>query len=78
MILRVYAMWKQSKWILYFLLFIYVPQAIVSFIFTGIYNNPNIYLSGMSIAKLQAKLEPHEGGPSPSTTLFSSLHCPSC
>ena len=47
MILRVYAMWNQTKWILYFLLFIYVPQAIVSFIFTGIYNDPNKYLAGM-------------------------------
>ena len=48
MILRVYAMWKQSKQILYTLLFIYVAQVIVSFIFTGIYNNPNTYSKSMS------------------------------
>ena len=59
MILRVYAMWNQSKRILYILLFIYVSQVIVSFIFQGVYNNPNTYLSGMSEAKLQAKLESH-------------------
>jgi hypothetical protein len=52
MILRVFAMWTQSKWIFYSLLFIYVPEAIVSLIFTGIYNNPNTYLSGMFQAKL--------------------------
>jgi len=47
MILRVFAMWTQSKWIFYSLLFIYVPEAIVSLIFTGIYNNPNTYLSAL-------------------------------
>jgi len=45
MILRIYAMWNQTKWIFYSLLFIYVPQAIVSFVFTGVYNDPNKYLS---------------------------------
>ena len=54
MILRVYAMWNQSKWILYILLFIYVPQVIAPFIVEGIYLNPNTYFSGMSQAKLQA------------------------
>jgi len=44
MILRVYAMWNQSKRILYILLVIYVPQVMVSFIFTGIYVNSNTYL----------------------------------
>ena len=48
MILCVYAMWNQSKRILYILLFTYVPQVIVSFVFTGVYDNPNTYLSGMS------------------------------
>ncbi|KAF8438412.1 hypothetical protein L210DRAFT_3543810 [Boletus edulis BED1] len=48
MILRVYAMWSRSKKILYILLFIYVPQAILSFIFTGIYDNPTTYLSVVS------------------------------
>ena len=47
MILRVYAMWNQSKRILYILLLVYVPQVIVSFTLTGIYDNPNTYLTGM-------------------------------
>ena len=59
MILRVYAMWNQSKMILYILLFIYVPQVIVSFVAQGIYTNTNTCLSGMSQAKLQAGLESH-------------------
>ncbi|KAF8552658.1 hypothetical protein OG21DRAFT_100651 [Imleria badia] len=45
MILRVHAMWNQSKWILSALLFIYVPQVILSFVFSGIYYNPNTFLS---------------------------------
>ncbi|KAF8553839.1 hypothetical protein OG21DRAFT_1181965 [Imleria badia] len=45
MILRVYAIWNRSQRILYILLFIYVPQVILSFILTGIYNNPSTYLS---------------------------------
>jgi predicted transcriptional regulator with HTH domain len=60
MILRVYAMWKCSKWILYALLFIYVPQVMVSCIFTGIYDDPSTFLQGMSGAKMQS----HAGGPS--------------
>lgn len=52
MILRVYAMWNQSKWILYFLLCIYGPQVIISLVFTSIFANPNTYLSGMSYPKL--------------------------
>ena len=59
MILRVYAMWNQSRGILYFLLFIYVPQVIISFVFQGVYVNPNTYFSGMSQAKLQAKMGSH-------------------
>ena len=50
MILRVYAMWNQSKWVLYVLLFIFVPQVVVSFVFVGIYNNPSSTFSGMSRA----------------------------
>jgi len=49
MILRVYAMWNRSNRILSFLLFIYVPQVIITFVFTGIYNNPNTYLSVSTI-----------------------------
>ena len=63
MILRVYAMWNQSKRILYILLSICVPQAIATFVAHGIYVNPNTYLSGMSPAKLQARLEPHSMWP---------------
>ena len=76
MILRVYAMWNQSKRVLYCLLFIYVPQVILAFVDVGVYNNPNTYLSGMSQAKLQAKLESQISPLSP-TTFFSSHRCPS-
>lgn len=48
MILRVYAMWNQSKWVLSILLFLFVPQVVTSFVFVGIYDTPNTYLSGMS------------------------------
>jgi hypothetical protein len=56
MILRVYAMWNRSKRVLYILLFIYLPQVLLSFVGGGI---TNTYLSGMSQAKLEAKLESH-------------------
>ena len=45
MILRVYAMWNQSKMILYILLFIYVPQIIVNLVFLAEYYNT--HLTGM-------------------------------
>ena len=48
MILRVYAMWNRSKWILYILLFAYVPQVIISFIFTGAFETPHTLISGVS------------------------------
>ncbi|KAF8122305.1 hypothetical protein EV363DRAFT_1182854 [Boletus edulis] len=51
MILRVYTMWDRSKKILGILLFIYVPQIISAFVFTGIYNNPKSYFS-VSIAQV--------------------------
>ena len=47
MILRVYAMWNRSKGVLCLLLFIYVPQAVVTLLVVGIYNT-GTYLSGMS------------------------------
>ena len=53
MILRVYAMWNRSKQILYTLLVIYVPQIMVAFILTAIYDNPNKYFEGMYSAKIQ-------------------------
>lgn len=52
MILRVYAMWDQSKIILGILLLFYVPQIIVSVFWEVMYNNPNGTLSGMFWAKL--------------------------
>ena len=48
MILRVYAAWGRSRTILGILLFFYVPQIIVAFLFTGIFNNPGTYFSGTS------------------------------
>ena len=36
MVLRVYAMWNRSKWIMCLLLLIYVPRVIVSLIFAGV------------------------------------------
>ena len=47
MIMRVYAMWNRSKWILYLLLFIYVPQVVITFVFAGVYGTSK-YLTGMS------------------------------
>ena len=52
MILRVYAMWDRSKMILGVLFFIYVPEVAIAFIFTGIYDNPNAYVSGMYVSNL--------------------------
>jgi len=45
MILRVYAMWDQSKIILAILLLLYVPQVIVSAVWEGLYNIPNKTIS---------------------------------
>ena len=47
MILRVYTMWNRSRTILRVLLLIYVVQTTTSFIYAGIYFNPNTHLSGM-------------------------------
>ena len=57
MILRVYAMWDQSRIILGILLFVYVPQVIVSVVWEGIYNNPNKTLSGMIWVKSEAAMQ---------------------
>ncbi|KAH0834771.1 hypothetical protein J3R83DRAFT_10369, partial [Lanmaoa asiatica] len=64
MILRVYVMWGQSKRILWVLLFIYMLQVVVTFVFPAIYDNPDTYLSGMSQTKLQVSLQSHASGPS--------------
>jgi len=45
MILRVYTMWSRSRTILHVLLFIYIVQTITSFIYAGIYFNPNTHMS---------------------------------
>ena len=47
MLLRVYAMWSRSKTILGVLLLIYASNSIISFVFSGVLNNPNTYMSGM-------------------------------
>lgn len=53
MVLRVYAMWNRSRIILGILFFIYVPTVVVSFVWNGIYDNPNETFSGMFRAKLE-------------------------
>ncbi|KAG9310135.1 hypothetical protein JVU11DRAFT_9750 [Chiua virens] len=45
MVLRVYAMWKQSKIILGVLLILYMAQTITAFVFAAFYDNPESYLS---------------------------------
>ena len=47
MLLRVYAMWNRSKFILRVLLLIFIPLNIIGFVLTGVLDNPNTYLSGM-------------------------------
>ena len=70
MILRVYAMWNRSKKILYLLLFIYVPQVIISVVFAGVYNT-TAYLSSMSrtpcVAAISLKFP---------ASLLPSYNCP--
>lgn len=50
-------MWDQSRIILGILLFVYVPQVIVSVVWEGIYNNPNKTLSGMIWVKSEAAMQ---------------------
>lgn len=56
MILRVYAMWTRSRRVLYTLLFIHVSQVIITFVWDGIYTNPD-RVSGISQAKLEVTTE---------------------
>lgn len=56
MILRVYAMWTRSRRVLYTLLFIHVSQVIITFVWDGIYTNPD-RVSGISQAKLEVPTE---------------------
>lgn len=48
MVLRVYAMWNQSRTILAILLLCYFVGVIFQVVTTGIFDNPDTYLSGMS------------------------------
>ena len=73
MILQVYAMWNQSKKVLYILLFVYVPQIIAPLVVVGIYNT---YLPGMSQARLQLNWNLISGIMAP-TTFLSSHSCAS-
>ena len=57
MVLRVYAMWNRSRAILGILLFVYVPQIIISVVWEGIYNNPGGNLSGMFRARLEVPMQ---------------------
>jgi energy-coupling factor transporter transmembrane protein EcfT len=56
MVLRVYAMWYQSKIIIRVLLCIYIPGVIIAFTFAGIYNTPGAYLSGVSQNELDVSM----------------------
>ena len=51
MIVRMYAMWNQSKRILSLLLFIYVPQVIIAIVLTAVLNTSK-YLTGVSCINL--------------------------
>ena len=74
MILRIYAMWNQSRKILCVLLFIFMAQTVISIICRGIYTSPG-YVSGMSqansIVSMQSQtndltfLFSSDGGPNP-------------
>ena len=73
MIVRVYAMWNRSKWILYLLLFVYVPQVIIAIVLTAVYNT-STYLSGVSCINFAPHFS-HQGCPSsPSALLCSHNH----
>ncbi|KAF8416684.1 hypothetical protein L210DRAFT_2520132 [Boletus edulis BED1] len=52
MILRVYAMWNQSRTILWILVFIYVVQVITSVAVDGFYQNPNNTHLSVAIGQL--------------------------
>ncbi|KAF8419133.1 hypothetical protein L210DRAFT_2345434 [Boletus edulis BED1] len=52
MILRVYAMWNQSRTIRFVLLSIYVIQTIISVVVDAIYDNPNTFFSEMVVRVL--------------------------
>jgi len=51
MILRVYAMWKRSKKVLWSLLFIHVVQIVLSIVWEAVYVRPGATLLGMVLAQ---------------------------
>ena len=73
MILRVYAMWNQSRTILCVLLFIYMAQMAILITRTGIISNPS-HLLGMSQAKPGVSMQSQTD--TLFVTLFSSDHGP--
>ena len=56
MILRVYAMWNQSRKILCLLLLVYVMQIVLSII-TAVVYNPNTYMLGTSQDKSAVSMQ---------------------
>jgi hypothetical protein len=68
MILRVYAMWDQSKIILGILLLFYVPQIIVSVFWEVMYNNPNRTLSVTVVQVLNFRYCSYSSTTTPSAT----------
>lgn len=56
MVLRVYAMWYQSKIILGVLLGVYIPRVILGCVFAGIYSTPGDYYSGVCQNMCQCRL----------------------
>ena len=48
MLLRVYAIWGQSKSIIGVLLLVYIPTFIAHLVNVGIFINPTVYKIGMS------------------------------
>jgi len=78
MILRVYAMWNRSKSILSILLFIYASQTIITFVWDGIYTNPDD-ISGTSQTKVEVLMESNVpiSSPPPVTIVkvYNFKHC---
>ena len=48
MLLRVYAIWGRSKWIIGVLLLLYIPTSIAQLVNVGMFSNPRAYNIGMS------------------------------
>ena len=69
MIMRVYAMWNQSRKILSVLLFIYMGQLVITMINAGIYSGN---LTGMSRSESAVSTQSQTGVITLLVTLFSS------